>query len=69
MLLLFFFFCMGLLIAPERALRHVGEQVQPFVDHVPHAHGQMVPVPPVQRHALEAVAVVRAALRAGAVVP
>ena len=42
--------------------------MEPFIHHIPHTHGQVIPVTTVQRHALKAVAVVRAGLLAGAVV-
>ena len=42
--------------------------MQPFIHHSPHTHGRVIPVSTVQRHALKAVAVVRAGLLAGAVV-
>ena len=46
----------------------MAERGDPFVDHIPQAHGQVVAVPAVDGDALKAVAVMRARLRAGAVV-
>ena len=42
--------------------------MEPLIHHIPHTHGQVIPVTTVQRHALKAVAVVGAGLLAGAVV-
>ena len=39
--------------------------MEPFIHHIPHTHGQVIPVTTVQRHALKAVAVVRAGLLQG----
>ena len=57
-----------LLIGPQGPLCQSGELMEPFIHHIPHTHGQVIPVTTVQRHALKAVAVVRAGLLAGAVV-
>ena len=57
-----------LLIGPQGPLCQSGELMEPFIHHIPHTHGQVIPVTTVQRHALKAVAVVGAGLLAGAVV-
>ena len=57
-----------LLIGPQGPFCQSGELMEPFIHHIPHTHGQVIPVTTVQRHALKAVAVVRAGLLAGAVV-
>ena len=51
-----------------RAFRQAGEAVEPLVHHVPHAHGQVVPVSTVDGDAFKAVAVVGAGLLTGAVI-
>ena len=56
------------LIVVQRAFGHMRQGAQTLVDHIPQAHGQMVAVAAVDGHALEAVAVVRTGLLAGAVV-
>ena len=59
---------MFFLIFGEGAFRQAGETVEPLVYHVPHAHGQVVPVSAGDGATLKAVAVVGAGLLTGAVV-
>lgn len=48
---------MLVLILAQRALGHVGQRGQTLIDHIPHAHRQVIAMTTVNGHAFKAVAV------------
>lgn len=52
----------------QAAFGHMRQCRNALVEHIPHAHGQMVPMSPMQSHALKAVAMMRAGLFAGTMI-
>ena len=52
----------------EGALGQALQVIEPFVDHIPHAIGEMIPVASVDQHALPALAVVGTLLGAASII-
>ena len=52
----------------EGTLGQALQVIEPFVDHIPHAIGEMIPVASVDQHALPALAVVGTLLGAAAII-
>ena len=59
---------MLVLILAQRALGHVGQRGQTLIDHIPHAHRQVIAMTTVNGHAFKAVAVMGTGFLAWAVI-